>query len=606
VGSEINKEDGFSPQNRKRLNAIYEAATFRPLLGGSIVLLGLVTALLEGIGLGFLLPIIEFTQSSSPSGSAGRVLELFIRLYSFLGIPFTMEYLIAGVATVMTVRFSMSFLTGWLRSVLNAGYQRALRQDLFEALAYAPIEYIDEAGSDELLNSLISEASRAGSVISALFALVETFLRGMIYFIIAAALSVQLTLLAVVGLGASTLFIRFVIEPADTVGEELAEVNEELQSASQTVVYGTRDIRLFNLRGDMVERMRNTVDRFFQTRVRFGRNRSALDNANQLTNALVVFALVYAGLEFSTLSLGEVGVFLFAVYRLSPAVTQMNSTLYSLYGALPQVVRVQERIEELKPTENPAIGGERSVQSVDRIEFNHVSFVYSDRERVLNDVSFSVKRAEHIALVGQSGAGKSTVVALLGRLRIPNSGQILADGRSIQEFNLGQWRDRLAVVRQDPYIFNDTLSNNITIGNRGASQRAVEKACEVAQVTEFIDSLPNGYESELGEDAVRLSGGQKQRVAIARALLKDADVFVFDEATSELDSNIERDVYAGIAAMRDEYAIISIAHRLSTVKNADRIYVLKDGVVAEVGTHQELLTNGKTYAKLYATQSEDG
>lgn len=538
------------------------------------------------------------------SGNTGRVLEFFIRVYSFFGIPFTLAYLIAGIAAVMTLRFTMSFITGWLRAILNVGYQRSLRQELFEALAYAPIEYIDEAGSDELLNSLISEASRAGSVISSFFNLIESALRGLIYLCLATVLSPQLTLIALIGLGASTLFVRLILEPAYAVGAELAEANEALQSASQSVIYGTRDIRLFNLRREMVDQMGETLDWFFDTRVRYGRNSSALNNLNQLTNALVVFALVYVGLEFSSLSLGEVGVFLFAVYRLSPAVTQINNTLYSLDGVLPHVVRVQSRVKEVNSVANPSTRGSQPIQSVNRVEFDHVSFAYDERERVLDDVSFSVERSEHIAIVGKSGAGKSTIVSLLGRLRSPDSGRILADGRSIEEFDVEQWRDRLAIVRQNPYIFNDTLWNNVTIGNRKASRQAVERACEVAQVTEFIDDLPNGYESELGEDAVRLSGGQKQRVAIARALLKDANVFVFDEATSELDSNIEHDVYAGIANMEQDRATISIAHRLSTVKGADRIYTIKDGVVAEVGTHQELLANGETYAELYATQSD--
>jgi len=159
-------------------------------------------------------------------------------------------------------------------------------------------------------------------------------------------------------------------------------------------------------------------------------------------------------------------------------------------------------------------------------------------------------------------------------------------------------------VRQQPFIFTDTLENNVTIGNRNVTRRDVERVCEIAKVDEFINDLPNGYESQLGDDGVRLSGGQRQRVALARALLKDADFLVLDEATSDLDSNLEKKVQASIESMDREYGVIAIAHRLSTVKNADRIYTVEDGEIIEVGTHQQLLNDGGEYANLYTIQSK--
>lgn len=185
----------------------------------------------------------------------------------------------------------------------------------------------------------------------------------------------------------------------------------------------------------------------------------------------------------------------------------------------------------------------------------------------------------------------------------PDGGEIRADGVPIEEFEIEQWRERIAVVRQNPFIFNDTLENNVTVGNRDASHRDVERVCEIAKVDEFLDELPDGYESQLGDDGVRLSGGQRQRVALARALLKDADFLVLDEATSDLDSNLEREVQAAIESMDRDYGIVAIAHRLSTVKNADRIYTVDDGEIIEEGTHGELLADDGEYAELYAIQS---
>lgn len=586
----------------KKLSAVYEAARFRPRLGIAIVLLSLTTALLEGVGLGFLLPIIEITQSSTPPSDADGLLGRFIQVYSFLGLPFTLEYLILGIGAIMGVRFGLSFLTGWLRAILGRSYQRHLRQELFDSLMYSPIEYLDRHGSDDLLNSLVTETSRAAGIAMAVFNIVEVMLRGIIYLGIAAILSPLLTAVAVVSLGVSTLAVRYVLEPAYTAGDDVADANERFQTIAQTSTQGMRDVRLFNMRSTLVDRMQTVLDTFVNDSVRLQRNQAALKNLNQFTNAIVVFGLVYLGFRYTVLSFGELGVFLFAVFRLSPVVNQLNTTTYQLDGQLPHFIRVRSRIQEMSEMAVPDADGDESIDAVRAVRFDDVSFAYED-ERVIAGVSFSVERGEKIALVGPSGAGKSTIVSLLGRLQTPESGRILADGRPIDTLDVEQWRDRLAVVRQSPFLFDDTLYANVTIGTQNATHQEVEQACEIAQVTEFLPELPDGYDTELGENGTRLSGGQKQRVAIARALLKDADILVLDEATSELDSNIERRVYEAVTQHEGQYATISIAHDLSTIDDADRIYTLVDGSVTEDGTHEQLLEREGTYASLYATQT---
>ena len=206
--------------------------------------------------------------------------------------------------------------------------------------------------------------------------------------------------------------------------------------------------------------------------------------------------------------------------------------------------------------------------------------------------------------MGQSGAGKSTIVSLLARLYEPNQGEIRANGQPISEYDLDAWRSRIALVRQQPFIFDDTLASNITVADRDATREDIEQVCAIAKVDEFVDELPNGYDSQLGDNGVRLSGGQRQRVALARALLKDADFLVLDEATSDLDSNLEKEVQVAIESMDQEYGIIAIAHRLSTVKNADRIYTVDNGEIIESGTHQELLAEEGDYADMYTIQSK--
>lgn len=588
--------------NHEKISAVFEAARFRPRLGVIIILLSLGTALLEGIGLGFLLPIIEVTQSPMTPNEADGLLGAFVQAYSFLGFPFTLEFLMLGIASVMTARFGLSFFTGWLQATLARSYQRHLRQELFKSLMYGPVEYLDRHGSDNLLNSLVTETNKSAGIAMSVYKIVEILLRGIIYLAIAAMLSPILTTVALVSLGISTIIVRYVLEPAYAAGNDVAGANERFQSIVQTSTQGMRDVRLFNMRTDVIDQTKSILDRHLKNSVRLERNQAGLNSINQFTNAMVVFALVYLGLQYTTLSFGELGVFLFAVFRLSPVVNQINTVTYQLDGRLPHLIRIRSRILELNEMGAPDIDGDQPIESVREVRFDEVSFAY-EGDSVLNGISFTVEHGEKVALVGPSGAGKSTIVSLLGRLQSPDTGHICADGTPIHELEIKEWRERLAVVRQAPFLFNDTLAANVKIGNQDATRQEVERACEIAQVTEFLPELPDGYDTELGEDGVRLSGGQKQRVAIARALLKDADILVLDEATSELDSNIERDVYEGIRRRKGRYATVSIAHDLSTVDDADRIYTLVDGTVTEDGTHKQLMAQDGTYADLYATQS---
>jgi len=319
--------------------------------------------------------------------------------------------------------------------------------------------------------------------------------------------------------------------------------------------------------------------------------------------AVSVFVLIYLALTFADLSVGSLGVFLFAMFRLGPQVSNLNSQFYNLENDLPHLVRTQAFIEELEGREEPNDSVREVPATIDHVAFDDVHFSYDGDEQVLRGVDFEVEKGEFIAFVGHSGAGKSTIVSLLARLYEHDAGEIRANDIPIDELDIDGWREQLSVVRQSPFIFNDTLRYNLTIGNRDVTDAELDRVCSIARVDEFFEELPNGYDTMLGDDGVRLSGGQKQRVALARALLEDADLLILDEATSDLDSNLEQDVQRAIEAMDRDYAMITIAHRLSTVQNADRIYTMDDGEVTEVGTHSELLDNGGQYEELYTIQS---
>ncbi len=585
--------------------ALYRVVKFQPQLAAAVIALSVFAALLEGVGLSFIMPIVEVAQADAPAREADGLLQTFLTVYETLGIPFTLGYLVASVAAVMAIRFTSSFLAGWLMAMIETRYVRHLQESGFNSALEAEVSYFDREGSDDILNAIVTQAEYAGRVINYALHCVEQGLLALMYLAIALVLAPLLTVLAAVFLGGITVLFRHVLDTGYTLGDKVADAKEGIQSRAQAGTQGVREVKLFGMIDELRSGFSEAVEQFETNRIKVARNDAAITNYYQLMTAVSVFGLIYLALTFSSLALAELGVFLFAMFKLGPKISTFNKYVYRVESELPHLVRTQAFIDELERHREPVSATQSVPKPVERIEFDDVRFSYdSSDEMVLRGVSFGIERGEFVAFVGPSGAGKSTIASLLARMYDPDSGEIRADGVPIEKFDIRRWRSRVTVVRQDPHIFNDTLRRNVTAGNREASRAEIERVCEIARVTEFLDELPDGYETVLGDRGVKLSGGQRQRVAIARALLKDADLLILDEATSDLDTAIERDVHEGIESMERDYAMFVIAHRLSTVTNADRIYTMEDGKIVEAGPHEELLSNSSTYSSLYALQSQ--
>jgi ATP-binding cassette subfamily B protein len=243
-----------------------------------------------------------------------------------------------------------------------------------------------------------------------------------------------------------------------------------------------------------------------------------------------------------------------------------------------------------------------SYQFTGKVEFSHLTFGYNPDRPVLQNINLLIEPYQTVALVGRSGSGKSTLIKLLFRYFEPNRGAILMDGEDVRRLDVTGYRKRLAIVHQEVDVFNGTLLDNLTYGNPSASFEQVQEACRIAQADDFIRNMSDGYFTVVGERGVRLSGGQRQRIGIARALIMEPDVLVFDEATSSLDYESERSIQLAMRAILGTRTMIIIAHRLSTVREADKIVVLDQGRIVEVGSHEALLNHGGIYQRLHSLQ----
>jgi subfamily B ATP-binding cassette protein MsbA len=297
--------------------------------------------------------------------------------------------------------------------------------------------------------------------------------------------------------------------------------------------------------------------------------------------------------------------FLFALLSLYEPVkrlTNLHSIFQQAMGAVEKVFAYLDQPEEIEDAARAA----RLEEFRNNISFDNVSFRYPSASGMqLTGISLEIRAGEIVALVGPSGAGKTTLASLLPRFRDPTSGAVLIDGRDIRDYSLASLRANLSLVAQDTFLFNDTIANNIAYGQPSFSRADLIDAAKAALAHEFIERLPHGYETMIGDRGVKLSGGQRQRIAIARALLRNAPILILDEATSHLDAESEMLVQKALANLMTGRTVIVIAHRISTIRRADKIVVLDRGRIVETGTHSELIHHGGIYHRLHELQYLD-
>jgi subfamily B ATP-binding cassette protein MsbA len=300
------------------------------------------------------------------------------------------------------------------------------------------------------------------------------------------------------------------------------------------------------------------------------------------------------------MNIGDVLLFLIALLLIPDPLKR----LLAVAGPLQQGIAAGASVfAEIDTPAEPAGGTRPLPRTRGEVEFRHVGFTYSDEKgAVLRDVSFSVPAGATLAIVGRSGSGKSTLMSLLPRFYDPTSGAVLLDGVDIREYSLHDLRAQMSLVTQDVVLFNDTIANNIRFGATGVDAAAIAAAARAAHVLEFVEDLPQGLDTPVGDRGMLLSGGQRQRIAIARALLRNTPILILDEATSALDTASERHIQAALEQLVKNRTTFVIAHRLSTIESADRIIVMHEGALAESGTHAELLAHGGLYAQLHRLQ----
>lgn len=383
--------------------------------------------------------------------------------------------------------------------------------------------------------------------------------------------------------------------------EALREINVILDET----ISGIKQVKVFVTEENWINRFANAVKKRFY---HFSKH-TKWEQIPSLTLMLVLYlsiGIVALLLRITapgafTQMIPVLGTFGFAGLRLFPIMGTVGGLMMSIMGVMPNCEAVRSiQIDKITHIED---GKRELISFKSNVQFHNVSFAYKGRPKTIEELSVTFERGKTVAIVGRSGSGKTTIIALLLRLFDPNKGEIKIDGVNLKEYKLSSWLSNIGLVSQDTFILNDTVENNITFGTDRYSREAVVEAAECADAHSFITELPEGYDTIVGDKGVKLSGGQRQRIAIARAVIKKPEVLIFDEATNALDNISEVLVQNAIDRIAEDHTVIIIAHRLSTIANADEILVLEDGRVVEQGTHDELIENRGAYWGLYQSQS---
>jgi len=487
-----------------------------------------------------------------------------------------------------------------------------LRDDLYNAMLRRSAAFFQKHSTGTLLSAIVNDIERIQFAMSSVLA---EFLQQVFTLVFTAAVVILLGgRLAWV----LVLFVPAIIYSAGKIGRRVRHTTRrgqdklaDIQNILHETITGNRIVKAFSMESWEAARFRTAAGRLFRANLRSVAASALSSPLMDLFGAVAIALLLLLGrgqIAHNVFTAGTFLAFIVAVFKLYDPVRKFAlfyNNFQQALGASSEVFKFMDIEDEVRerPGAKPLTPFSRS------IKFENVSFSYSDdgsdSREILTDINLEVKAGEVLALVGSSGAGKSTLVHLIPRFFDVSGGTLLIDDRDVRETTLASLRGQIGIVTQETVLFNDTVRNNIAYGQPHVSAKDVEAAARMALAHDFIQEMSAGYETVIGERGVRLSGGERQRIAIARAILKNAPILILDEATSALDSESESLVQSALANLMTGRTVLVIAHRLSTVRRADRIVVLEGGMISDVGAHEDLMKKLGTYRRLYDLQFVD-
>ena len=515
--------------------------------------------------------------------------------------------LVSGMVVIMALlKTGFKFLANYYITPVRVGVVRDIRNKVYRKILRLPMSYFSESRKGDVMSRVGMDVNEIElSVMSSLEMVFRDPITIIIFLVYMIVINFQLTLFALVLLPVSGIFIGLIGKNLRKSSMKLQTQQGTLLSILEETLSGMRIVKAFNGERKITGKFAETNDAYTDTITRVYRRRFLASPLSEFMGTFVMMILMYAGGMIVLNQSGSLSSEAFIAYLIifSQIITPAKAFSTGYYN-IQKGMAAFERVEHILFTEVKIKDRENAVPVStfeSAIEYRDASFSY-DTEPVLKNINLTIEKGKTIAIVGKSGSGKSTLVDLLPRFIDPNSGTVLINGQSIQEFKITDLRNLMGIVSQQSILFNDTFFNNIAFGLDEAKEEDIIKAAKIANAHDFIMETSHGYQTNVGDAGSKMSGGQRQRISIARALLKNPPILILDEATSSLDTESEKYVQEAIEHLMKNRTSIVIAHRLSTVKHADEIFVLEEGEIAEQGNHKGLLEQEGLYAKYHMLQ----
>lgn len=565
------------------------------------IVLMVIMSFLHGISISLLVPLL---QTFSGDGEDNLFVEKIKTLFIFVGIPFNFNTVTITFAIMIILRILMEGLQNHYSRVLSATFSTSLQYQMFENIIEARLSFFYKRKVGDLISTLFtSSVSSGGMIAEALSILKGLFLIGA-SLIAGCFISIEMTLFVLSMSIISIFLVRASYRTMNIKAKRYKELADEIHSYEFDLISGIKTVMGFNNKSYHKKVFSKLLASFRLSDIKIMDSKVMASMIIELFLTLILIALLFITINFWNTSIISLVTVLFIFVQIAPQIKGVNRGLLGIKQNLPHISKIDEIIKRSKIERAPSSVSSQIIEFSSEICLKDVRFRYNeDDPEVLKGINLTIKKGETVALVGNSGAGKTTLVDLIMRHHVPTSGQVIVDSKNLTEhISLKSWRNQIAIVEQSPYIFNTSIYQNILYGKHDSSLEEVYKAGLAAYADGFIRELPDGYDTIVGNRGMTLSGGQQQRIALARAMLMKPKILILDEATSALDSESEKQIQLAIENYKKESTLIVIAHRLSTITNADEIVFLENGRIEEIGSHDSLIRLGKRYNDFYKLQ----
>lgn len=559
-----------------------------------LIALGFLNGILGALGIGALVPLFSFIAGKGLAGAGDDLItETLTRFFGVIAVSMSVQAILIFTVILFVLQAIAFFFFKYIGVRIVTDYEVTLRKKLYgEALATS-WSYLLRQKVGYFENVLMVDVSSAVKVLMMLIAFMHDATRLVIYLFFAVAISPLVTGLTL-GSGAVILAVFSpILSRIKRYGKENTRLNKEIAHEMNENVSGFKVIKAMRLEEIVTGTAAKLFEKLRNLKIKTGTLRSFTTVSIQPVSVIFIAAVFLFLYKDPAFSIASFAVIVYLVHQIFLFVDKVQSALHDMNHNIPfarQVISFQREIEKYKEKDR----GQRGFSFKNKLEFSGATFAYNNTP-VLDTVDFSVARGKMVGIIGPSGAGKTTIVDLMLRLFEPQKGAILLDGVDIRDIRLSEWRANIGYVSQDMFLKNDTVAANIRFYDGGLDDKRILEAAKMAYAYDFIQKLPKGFDTVVGERGVMLSAGQRQRIVLARILARKPKILILDEATSALDNESEDMIQKAIEKLRGEMTIIVIAHRLSTITNCDRILVLEDGRIKEQGKPRELLQDRETY-----------